>query len=554
MRITLVGIAAKFVHQSLAPWCLKAGLVQYGVDDPCQVLELNINQPREQTLEMLMETVPQIAAFSCYIWNIKQVEYLVKCLRLLMPDTVIVLGGPEAGYRPESMLRNLPQADYVITGEGEYAFTELCQCLSKGDSPEDIPGLSLRTENGIRTNAPKPLPLPAPSPWTKECLEALNGRIAYLETSRGCPFSCAFCLSGREDSVRFFPLDKAKEELLLVARSGTKTVKLVDRTFNCNPSRAAEIFRFLIEKRRENAFRDVCFHFEVGADLFDEETLQLLQTAPPGLFQIEAGLQSFHEETLEACHRITDLRKLCKNLVSLISGSNIHVHIDLIAGLPFEDFHTFGESFNQAISLSPHMLQLGFLKLLYGSHFQQHAKEYGMLYSPEPPYEVLETNWLSYNDIRRLKRCEEALERLYNSGYFRRTLALVFQQLNLCPFELFCRMGDIAETATGGLSLDQYSQLAFSFFSSLTGIRQEALRDAMALDRLSLDNTGHLPAFLAIPDSRYKTLTAQLRKDAPVGTKIGAYILYDGQERLAYTDYQIRHPVTGEFEISYILL
>jgi radical SAM superfamily enzyme YgiQ (UPF0313 family) len=550
VRITLIGIASKYIHQNLAPWCLKAGLNQYGAPMPCHILELNINQPILKALAALMDTKPQLAGFSCYIWNIRMVRSLAASLKLLSPETVIVLGGPEAGSRPESILEEIPQADYVITGPGEYAFAELCKRLDDHQDVSGIPGLAYNLEGGIVKNPPAPLPLTMPSPLTKECLQNLKGRIAYAETSRGCPFHCSFCLSGQDEGVTLLPMDQAKETLLAAASSGAKTVKLVDRTFNCNRERAYEIFRFLMEKHREGAFQNVCFHFEVAADLFDRDTLLLLKSAPPGLFQMEAGLQSFHEQTLYACRRKTDLNKLCDNIAFLLSGQNIHLHLDLIAGLPYEDFQTFGESVNRALPLKPHMLQLGFLKLLHGSYMISQREEFGILHDPDPPYEVMKTRWLSFDDICKLKKCEEALDKLYNSGKFRRTLDLVFRDSGITPFDLFLQMGGIFDSHEGGLSLDQTTELAFSFMQKLPHISKGALRDALAFDRLSADNTGRLPECLHIPDIRLGQALSQLKKEHEPGAKLGACILYDGGERLLWTDYTRRHPVTGEYDIK----
>ena len=550
MRITLTGIASKYIHQSLAPWCLKAGLTQYGVKAPCRVLELNINQPLHQALAQLMETKPQLAGFSCYIWNIHLVRSLAACVKLLSPDTVIVLGGPEAGSRPESIFQQIPQADYVITGPGEYAFAELCRRLEAGLDACDIPGLSIKKEGNTISNPPVPLPRPMPSPYTKECMENLKGRIVYAETSRGCPFRCTFCLSGQDEAVSFLPVEQAKETLLAAAASGAKTVKLVDRTFNCHRERSFELFRFLIEEHRRGTFQDVCFHFEVAADLFDRETLQLLRSAPPGLFQMEAGLQSFHTETLAACQRKTDLDKLCENTATVLAGQNIHLHLDLIAGLPFEDFATFGKSVNKAVALGPHMLQLGFLKLLHGSRLMEQKTEFGILHTPEPPYEVLQTRWLSFEDICRLKKCEEAVDKLYNSGKFRRTLNLVFSKSGLKPFELFLDMGGTFASKEGGLSPDQTTELAFDFMQKLPGVSRVALRDAMVYDWLVSGSTGRLPNCLAVPDARLSRAVAALRREHPPGAKLGALILYDGGERLLWTGYTRRHPVTGEYDAA----
>ncbi len=547
MRVTLVGIAARYIHQSLAPWCLKAGLTQYGVKGAFRVLELNINQPHDRALEALMDTKPQIAGFSCYIWNIRMVRSLAACLRLLSPETVIVLGGPEAGSRPGEIFSEIPQTDYVITGPGEYAFAELVKRLAAKEDLSDIPGLTFRQGGTLHTNPPAALPLPPPSPYTRECLRSVDGRIAYVETARGCPFSCSFCLSGEGEDVWCLPLDRARRELMKAASSGAKTVKLTDRTFNCRRERAYALFRYLSGKRREGMLQDICFHFEVAADLFDEKTLKLLQKAPPGLFQMEAGIQSFHEKTLEACRRKTDLDRLERNIRALLSAKNIHLHVDLIAGLPYEDLDTFSGSFNRAYALGAHMLQLGFLKVLPGSRLHAQREEYGLLHSPEPPYEILQTRWLSYKDIGLLKRCEVAVDRFYNSGRFLLTLDLVLKSSGLDPFRLFCRLGGLMAGEPGGLSLDRLAELAYAFLAALSGVDRAALRDAMALDFLFSESGGRLPGCLTVADPRLKQALAALRPKYPPGTKLNAVITYAGGEILHWADYTRCGPATGRY-------
>ena len=547
MRLTLVGIAGKYIHQNLAPWCLKAGLSQYGVKSPCKVLELNINQPYIKALEALVATRPQIAGFSVYIWNVQMVRSLAASLKTLLPKTIIVLGGPEAGSRPDSIMAEIPQADYVITGPGEYALSELCKRIQSADDVSGIPGLTYRKTGGLKSNPPAPLPLPVPDPYTKECLRQVNGRIAYVETARGCPFHCTFCLSGQEEAMHLLPLDATKKRLVKAAASGAKTIKLVDRTFNINRDRALSIFHFLIKKHREGLITDVCFHFEVAADLFDEKTLALLKTAPPGLIQMEAGLQSFHKKTLEACQRKTDLAKLRKNIASLLAGQNIHLHLDLIAGLPYEDFCTFGHSVDEAVALRPHMLQLGFLKLLHGSRLLAQCAEFGILHAVDPPYEILKNKWLSFEDLCRLKNCEEALDKLYNSGKFKRMLDLVFSKTGISPFLFFCRMGEIFAAHKGGLSLDLLTRIAYDYILTLPGLSPAEVRDAMAHDRLANDNTGRLPDCLAIEDPQLGQIIRNLRKLKPEGAKLGVCILYDGEKRILCADYGKQDAVSKEY-------
>ena len=308
MRVAICSVNSKYVHSSPAPWCLLAGVRAFStVQHQLSIVEGTVNEPAGVWMERLCREPADVFGFCCYIWNITVVRRLVKELRAKRPQCVIVLGGPEVSFCAEQTLRGLPEADYVLAGEGEKPFALLLDALQNGEDLQQVPGLCRRENETVAFSGiyrPKELP---PAPDTEAYAAHLGGRIAYLETSRGCPFSCAFCLSGQCDPVRFFPLDYAKRELLRMANSGAQTVKLIDRTFNCDRGRTKELLQFLVEQWGKAFPENVCFHFEVRADLFDEETLVLLEHAPAGLFQIEAGLQSFCPETLRAVSRHTDL-------------------------------------------------------------------------------------------------------------------------------------------------------------------------------------------------------------------------------------------------------
>lgn len=556
MRLAICSISSQYVHSSLAPWYLEAA-----VRERCQtpvepvVVEATVNQPDKVILEKLYRLDPRMIGFSCTIWNMETVRRIVACVAQLLPQAVLVLGGPEAGFHPQ-LLEELPMVHYLVEGEGEESLPLLWDKLARGEDPAAVPGL-WRRENGALVGTPtQPLAQEPPDPYSPAYFAALQGRIAYVETSRGCPFSCAFCLSGRGDNSRFFSLERAKRDLLRLAGSGAKTIKLVDRTFNCSPRRADQIVAFLLERREAGDIpAGVCFHFEVAADLFDQESLALLAKAPAGLFQLEAGLQSFHGPTLEAVHRKTDLSKLEQNLRALLAPGNIHVHIDLIAGLPLEDLACFGRSFDRAYGLRPHMLQLGFLKLLYGSGLREEAGEHGFCFSPAPPYQVLSTRWLSYSDLLVLEETEDALERLYNSGRFPRTLDYVLGAGELGPFQFFQAMGRWAHRQLGerGASVDQYTGLLWDFAASLPGVEGEKLRDALVVDRLSWDNTGRLPPCLF---RREEDLAGRLRaargqspqwEQAARQGRLHGAVLSTGQ--LAVADASAPSPVTGQFPV-----
>lgn len=553
LKALICCINAKYVHASLAPWCLKAGVstfCQTQVD--CDVFESTINRPDAETLSQILSRRPDVLAFCCYIWNMETVGRLAAAVRAALTGVYIALGGPEVSFTPEDTLREHPEADAVISGEGERPFACLLDALGNGQSPAGIPGICLRTPAGPVAAPPGPPEPVPPSPYCGAWFERLGGRIAYLETSRGCPFSCAFCLSGQKGGVRFYPMARVQHELLELAASGARVIKLVDRTFNCDPARAYEIFAFLIGQYGSGIPAGTRFHFEVGADLFDARTLALLRTAPQGLFQLEAGIQSFSDETLEAVRRKTDMARLYDNLAALIGGGKLIVHIDLIAGLPLEDLDGFGRSFDRAFSLRPQMLQLGFLKLLRGSLLRRQAladPSLGYRFSSRPPYEVSETRWLSLGNLVVLHGAEDALERLYNSGRFRGTLEYVLAASGLRPFELFCRFGAEKGRLLGEapVPLDVYTGTAFRFFASLPGVNARRLRDEMALDRLGSDNTGRLPPCLRVFDPRLKTLA---RRFGPHRCAI----LYAGTEHAAIADYAARHPVTGRYPLRVLPL
>lgn len=548
-RLVLLGIASKYIHQNLAPWCLKAGLQAYGVCIPCQVVEVNINQPLFKSLEAIARHRPTILGISCYIWNMEYAASLMACLRQLFPDVVMVGGGPEVGFRPADAISRFPQLDYVITGPGEYAFAMLCKALQEGRCPNDIPGLTFRQGEGVCSTPPQPLPGPPPSPYGEDVggIEGLCGRIAYIETSRGCPFACAFCLSGRDDPVTFLPMEEVHKQLRALVGAGVQTVKFVDRTFNCNKARAMEILRFLLNLQAGGEGAGVCFHFEVAADLFDDEMLALLTTAPPGLFQMEAGIQSFHAPALEACNRKTDLEKACRNIRTLLGPGNIHLHVDLIAGLPYEDIGAFAQSFEAAFALRPHMLQLGFLKLLHGSELRRRREEYGYHATENPPYEVFESKWMSYGDMTLLKACEDALERLYNHGRFHETIAYVCRAAGISAFQFFCDMGTLLAKEPGGVSKARCAALVLEGGGRYNRIDAMALRDCLVRDWLRSDNTGRLPPCLKVQDPRLSPAVSALRRHYGRDNGLGVAILYHGSDRLFVAEYERQNPVTGEY-------
>ena len=343
------------------------------------------------------------------------------------------------------------------------------------------------------------------------------------------------------------PQEEALALLIRLGKSGTDTVKLIDRTFNCDRARTKFLLSGIMEAKARGEIGEVCYHFEVAADLFDDETLALLAQAPAGLFQMEAGLQSFHPATLDACHRHTDMALLVNRLQRLLAPGNVHMHIDLIAGLPEENFETFGHSFDQAYELHPHQLQLGFLKFIHGSRLRE--EDWGQRYAPDPPYEVLSTPWISYGELRRLHDCAEAVEKLHNSGRFAQTLSLALDMLGMRPFDLFLRLGEAMSARQGRWSLDGLTALVHHTLLSL-GLPQDRLHDAMVIDRLATDNTGYLPPVLQGDAAALKAASRAWREAHPERRHPRIGLLTQGVAVAVWTK---KHPVTQRGEVEVVL-
>jgi radical SAM superfamily enzyme YgiQ (UPF0313 family) len=562
---------AKYVHLSPAPWCLAAGVLAFAPElyERVRIVEGNINQADDEMLSRILAERPALVGFSCYIWNITKTLTLCRRLREALPGVLIVLGGPEVSYCAGEVLRENPAVDFVLAGEGEESFPALLRAVLKEGAERPIPpeasqnisGLSYRTpDGGIIERPPCHLTGSVPSPLTAGYAEAVRGRIAYIETSRGCPYRCAFCLSGGE-KPRYFEMDPLFGDLLKLAKSGARTIKFVDRTFNANPEHCNEILRFILARYGREIPEGACFHFEIAGDILREETFGLLEQMPPGAVQLEIGMQSFHEKTLEAIRRKTDTARLEENIRRLVDMGRMHIHIDLIAGLPFEDLPTFAGSFNTAYSLGAHNLQLGFLKLLHGSAMRTERDKYPCRFHETPPYEVIRTPWLTEGDIRLLHRTENALEKVYNSGRFRTAAAYVLGVCGMTPFDLYTGLGEAIEQAgmARGAALDDFTALFKDFCENLPGVDRETLRDAMVQDRLATNSTGGLPPCLIRQDEQLTRAVKWLSKNPETaprrGVRRGAAILY-GAGTLCWADYdpKARSPVTGRWPLREIPL
>ncbi len=450
MKILLVGINAKFSHENLAIKYIE----KYSNRDDIKIVEFNINQNIEDIYREIIKEQPDIVGFSTYIWNFNFVKRLTSDLKKAMEALVIVWGGPEVSFDTRDLLEENPSLDIIIRDEGEVTSKVLFETLEKKSSLGDILGISYRHQGQIFVNEDRPLIKDLdslPSPFLD--YKATNGRMVYFEMSRGCPFSCSYCLSSTICGLRTFSLDRIKRDLVEIISSGVQVVKLVDRTFNANEKFSMEVMDFILENKRD----DLVFHMELMAHLISDRFLDYLKDLPRGLFQFEIGIQSGNEKTLNEINRKTDLGRLEEVVKKIKSFNNIHQHVDLIVGLPFEGYDSFRESFNFAYKLGVEKLQLGFLKLLRGSELRKRAHEYDIVFSDYPPYEVISTRWLSPKEISKLKVIEDLVEKFSNEDYFEKTLEYLVPEEN--PFGFFEDFGRFWEEKDYHLSLHSRKSL-----------------------------------------------------------------------------------------------
>ena len=440
MNVVLSTLNSKFIHSSLALRYLKAYGEAHG--QAYDIVEYTINMPVLHILSDITEHDIDVLGFACYIWNIEMTLHVVDMVKSVRPDIKIVLGGPEVSFTADELLERCPNIDYIVQGEGEEAFHALVTALHLGNDGLDpvIPGVRGRRHGSILGSAEavevRDLST-IPFPYTEEDMDDLEHKIIYYESSRGCPFSCQYCLSGNKNTVRFFPQERTLEELQWFIDHGVKQVKFVDRTFNCAPHHHRPLMEFM-----RDSDTDMNFHLEMEPELMTEWETNILCETPPGRIQIEVGVQSTHKKTLDAINRYNDWPYIQKSIRPIIQAGRTHVHMDLIVGLPHEDFNRFGQSFNDLFSLQPHALQIGFLKLLKGSGVRR-MREYKYVADPLAPYEVLSTHVLPYDDVRFLKYFEDVFERFYNSERFRTTFGYIGQQLihgETDAFTYFCDM------------------------------------------------------------------------------------------------------------------
>lgn len=524
VKILLAAINAKYIHSNLAVYCLKAyadkqiaaeaetvgaEAVGAGIGEAAQgtepavsgqrpqieIAEYTINQQTDEILRDIYKKKPDMLAISCYIWNLSYVEEVVREVKKVLPDVILWLGGPEVSYDGRDVLMRLPEVDGVMKGEGEKTFCELAQYYRKqaGDLC-DILGIVYRGVDGeIYENEWRPVMDLSEVPFVYQNMEGFAHKIIYYESSRGCPFSCSYCLSSVDKCLRFRSLELVKEELQFFIDQKVPQVKFVDRTFNCKHDHAMAIWSYILE--HDNGITN--FHFEVSADLLREEELELMSRMRPGLIQLEIGVQSTNLDTIREIQRTMKFDKVGAIVKKINSFRNIHQHLDLIAGLPYEDYESFGRSFNDVYALEPEQLQLGFLKVLKGSYMEEQKENYGLVYKSRPPYEVLYTKWLPYEDTLRLKGVEEMVEVYYNSRQFCYTLPYLIRQFE-SPFALFEALADYyEENELNQVSHSRTSryEILLAFASKCDETHREQYRQLLTFDFYLRENAKNRPEF-----------------------------------------------------------
>ena len=437
MKILLTTLNSKFIHTNLAIRYLKSYTKDL-VD--ADIREYTINNDLDYILKDIYKNDYDVILFSTYIWNVLDIVKLCENIKKVKPNTIIGLGGPEVTYDSENAMEKYPFVDYILCGEGELVFRDLVMYLQGNKNIEDVEGIVYRNNGEIVVNRPKELLQnldEIPSPYENLDPKEYENRIVYYETSRGCPFNCQYCLSSTLKGLRYFSIDRVKKDLKALIDARVSQIKFIDRTFNANKKFAKEIMNFLMENDNDYT----TYHFEVTAHLLDDDMLEFLSNCKEGLFQFEIGVQTTNQKVLDAVGRRDDFTKLSKVVKKIASYRNIHQHLDLIAGLPYEDMGSFIRSFNDVYSMRPQQLQLGFLKVLKGSYLEEMAQTYGIVYQSCPPYEVLYTKWLSYGDIIRLKRVEEMVELYYNSNQFTHLIP-VLQSRFENPFAMYDKLAN----------------------------------------------------------------------------------------------------------------
>ena len=545
MKILLAACNAKYIHSNLAVYDLQAYAAEYA--DHIVLKEYTINQQKDDIMRDIYLEHPDVVCVSCYIWNVSFVKELMADLTKILPDADFWAGGPEVSYDAEKFLTENPEFKGVMVGEGEETFRELAGYYVEKNSQDlkDMTGICYKDGEKIIHNGWRQIMDLSSIPFIYKDLSDFKNRIIYYESSRGCPFSCSYCLSSIDKKLRFRDTEMVKKELQFFIDNKVPQVKFVDRTFNCKHDHAMAIWKYINE--HDNGVTN--FHFEISADLLREEELQEMSTMRPGLIQLEIGVQSTNPDTIKAIHRTMDFEKL-KGIVDRIhSFGNIHQHLDLIAGLPYEDYDSFRHSFNDVYALKPQQLQLGFLKVLKGSHMMEMCQEYGIVYKTREPYEVLSTKWLDYDHVLKLKTVENMVEVYYNSGQFQNTLEYL-EKFFPDAFSIYERLGSFyMEKGYGDIShtrMRRY-EILLEFLEDMPEISVDQVKDQMVYDLYLRENLKSRPGF-ARDQKPFERQIWDFRKREKVAKNAHVEVFADGKVLLF--DYADRDPLTNNARVT----
>lgn len=545
MKILLAACNAKYIHSNLAVYDLQAYASDYA--DHIVLKEYTINQQKDDIMRDIYLEHPDVVCVSCYIWNLSFVKELMADLIKILPGADFWAGGPEVSYDAEKFLTENSEFKGVMVGEGEETFKELAGYYVKKNPQDlkDMTGICYRDGDQIIHNGWRQIMDLSSIPFIYKDLSEFKNRIIYYESSRGCPFSCSYCLSSIDKKLRFRDTETVKKELQFFIDNKVPQVKFVDRTFNCKHDHAMAIWKYINE--HDNGVTN--FHFEISADLLREEELQEMSTMRPGLIQLEIGVQSTNPDTIKAIHRTMDFEKL-KGIVDRIhSFGNIHQHLDLIAGLPYEDYDSFRHSFNDVYALKPQQLQLGFLKVLKGSHMMEMCKEYGIVYKTQEPYEVLSTKWLDYDHVLKLKTVENMVEVYYNSGQFQNTLEYL-EKFFPDAFSIYERLGSFyMEKGYGDVShtrMRRY-EILLEFLEDMPEISMDQVKDQMVYDLYLRENLKSRPGF-ARDQKPFERQIWDFRKREKVAKNAHVEVFADGTVLLF--NYADRDPLTNNAHVT----
>lgn len=561
MKILLTAVNAKYIHSNPAVYSLRAYALwkakesqktenRNGKLPEIEIAEYTINNRREEILADIYRKKPDIIAISCYIWNWDMISSLLRELPKVLPKTEIWLGGPEVSYNPDELLTQYPMVKGIITGEGEETFYELARYYENAETAlEEIKGLVFREQEALIHTGARELTDISKLPFLYEDLGQFENKIIYYESSRGCPYRCSYCLSSIDKKVRLREIEIVKKELQFFLDNRVKQVKFVDRTFNCNHAHAMEIWKYLLE--HDNGITN--FHFEIEADIISEEELELLAKMRPGLAQMEIGVQTTNPVTLQEIRRTTNMDKLKTVVERIRQGHNIHVHLDLIVGLPFEDYQSFIHSFNEVYEMKPEQLQLGFLKILKGAYMQEKVTDYEMRYLDTPPYEVLSTKWLSYEEVLCLKQVEEMVELYYNSNQFTYTLPLLH---TVFPdaYSLYCSLADFYQEkgyfiASPARSYRYQVLLEFAMSTALRE-KEELVKQALTFDLYLRENAKSRPDFARDMSPYKKEIRDLYEKEAAEFCYLPEYKGYDSRQLSKMTHMEVFDYPIWEADIS----